>query len=113
MKHLPMLFCLILAVLLGLRYYKPEPPKPLLKPKKLVLLRKPAPRVDSSYDTTYARYLRRTDYKSVLKRKDWTKRVESNIEAQDRLILFYHKEITKRRRLLNRQLDEIAKLNHQ
>ena len=110
MKHLPMLFCLIFVALLGFRYYKPNPPEPLLKPEKLVLLQKPAPRVDSSYDTAYAQHLRRADYKSVLKRNDWTKRVESNIEAQDRLILFYHKEITKRRRLLNRQLDEIAKL---
>lgn len=69
-------------------------------------------KVETSYDTTYAQYLRRTDFKQVLRQKDWITRVESSIAAQDRLILFYHNEIMKRRKLLNIQVSELAKLDN-
>ena len=112
MRYFPIIICIVFAGLVGFRYYTPSQNEPILKPEKLVLVSQ-VKQVETSYDTTYAQYLRRTDFKQVLRQKDWIKRVESSIAAQDRLILFYHKEITKRRRLLNRQLDEIAKLNHQ
>ena len=112
MRYFPIIICIVFAGLVGFRYYTPSQNEPISKPEKLVLVSQ-VKQVETSYDTTYAQYLRRTDFKQVLRQKDWITRVESSIAAQDRLILFYHKEITKRRRLLNRQLDEIAKLNHQ
>lgn len=111
MRYFPIIICIVFAGLVGFRYYTTAK-EVEEKPETPVMIQAVA-KVETSYDTTYAQYLRRTDFKQVLRQKDWITRVESSIAAQDRLILFYHKEITKRRRLLNRQLDEIAKLNHQ
>jgi len=112
MRYFPIIICIVFAGLVGFRYYKPTAKEVEEKPETPVIIQAVA-KVETSYDTTYAQYLRRTDFKQVLRQKDWITRVESSIAAQDRLILFYHNEIMKRRRLLNRQLDEIAKLNHQ
>ena len=112
MRYFPIIICIVFAGLVGFRYYTPTAKEVETKPETPVIVQT-VQQVETSYDTTYAQYLRRTDFKQVLRQKDWITRVESSIAAQDRLILFYHKEITKRRRLLNRQLDEIAKLNRQ
>ena len=110
MRYLPVILCLIFAGLVGFRYYTPSQNEPILKPEKLVLVSQK--QVEISYDTAFSQYLRTADFKRVLRSKDWITRVETSIEAQDRLILFYHNEITKRRKLLNRQVSELAKLNN-
>lgn len=99
----------ILLIILGLcailyRYYKPGPRKEtfVFKPQKLRAKSKPLSK-ESAYDTAYARYLRDTMFKVVLQKKDWTKRVQSAVAEQDRLILVYHAAILKRRNLLNQQ----------
>jgi hypothetical protein len=111
MRYFPIIICIVFAGLVGFRYYTPTKSEPILKPEKLVLVQT-VKQVETSYDTTYAQYLRRTDFKQVLRQKDWITRVESSIAAQDRLILFYHNEIMKRRKLLNIQVSELAKLNN-
>jgi hypothetical protein len=111
MKHLPAIFVLCFLGLIGYRYYQPQPQKKtfVFKPEKLKIS-PPKPKVDSSYDTAYARYLRQKQFKYVLKNKDWPKRTAAAIAEQDRLILFYHEQIKQRRRLLIRQEKELAKL---
>lgn len=111
MRYFPIIICIVFAGLVGFRYYKPTANEVEEKPETPVIIQTVA-KVETSYDTTYAQYLRRTDFKQVLRQKDWITRVESSIAAQDRLILFYHNEIMKRRKLLNIQVSELAKLNN-
>lgn len=129
MKYLPIVFCLIFAGLVGFRYYQPIFPisdKNLDESNEVAydslesnvdsgkaMFVNSVKEEDVSYDTAYAQYLRRTSFKEVLKKGDWMNRIENSIEAQDKLILIYHREIIKRRNLLNKQVSEIAKLNHQ
>lgn len=111
MRYFSIIICIVFAGLVGFRYYTPTAKEVETKPETPVIIQAVA-KVETSYDTTYAQYLRRTDFKHVLRAKDWITRVETSIEAQDRLILFYHNEIKKRRKLLNRQVSELAKLNN-
>lgn len=111
MRYFPIIICIVFAGLVGFRYYTPTAKELKTKPETPVVVQT-VKQVETSYDTTYAQYLRRTDFKQVLRQKDWITRVESSIAAQDRLILFYHNEIMKRRKLLNIQVSELAKLNN-
>lgn len=111
MRYFPIIICIVFAGLVGFRYYTPTANEVEEKPETPVIVQT-VQQVEISYDTTYAQYLRRTDFKQVLRQKDWITRVESSIAAQDRLILFYHNEIMKRRKLLNIQVSELAKLNN-
>lgn len=111
MKTLSIIMVLLMLAAIVFRYYKPEPKKEtvIFKPQKLRIT-KPKPQTkEVAYDTAYARYLRDTKFKIMLKKKDWTKRVQSAIEEQDRLILAYHTAIVKRRQLLNQQLSQLSK----
>lgn len=111
MKTLSIIMVLLVLAAIVFRYYRPEPKKETLifKPQKLRIA-KPKPQTkEVAYDTAYARYLRETKFKIVLKKKDWTKRVQSAIAEQDRLILAYHAAILKRRNLLNLQGSQLNK----
>jgi len=105
MKTLSIVMVLLMLGAIVFRYYKPKPKKeaPTFKPQKLRITKPKLQTKETAYDTAYARYLRDTAFKVVLKKRDWTKRVQSAIAEQDRLILVYHAAILKRRQLLNRQ----------
>lgn len=111
MKTLSIVMVLLMLGAIVFRYYKPEPKKEavIFKPKKLRIT-KPKPQTkEAAYDTAYARYLRDTMFRVVLKKRDWPKRVQMAIAEQDRLILAYHAAIVKRRQLLNLQISQLSK----
>lgn len=112
-------YLLLLSLLLCFgthRYYsKPAPPPThvlatTLKPIKTSVVAKTAESDNEAYDTLYARHLRETKFKYVLKSKDWVKSVRYNVAQQDRLILQYHQEIRKRQKILQRQRKELQTL---